>query len=420
MGFLAPWFLAGLAALGIPVYLHLLQKHRTVPLRFSSLMMFERRTQSSVKHRRLRYLLLFALRMALLLLLVLAFANPFVMRAVPPGSTGQRIQVLAIDHSFSMRANAGGSSRLEQAKQQALQVLGSLGRIAPRCWNWTIRCTYSPRRSRSRPSCALPCSRFSPATRAVRMPSWHGRCGRSRSPRALRWWCICLAICRSRPCRPAFADLRLAPGIELVLHPVAAGPTPNFVVEQVSAPRRVSDASKARVQATVAGFGTPAARRTVSLVLNGKVASSKTVDVPENGRASVEFIGLDATYGLNRGEVRIDSADPAGGRRSLLFRGGTFRSQEGVVRARGQAGPGGFVRPQCDGGLSGRGFQSGAGDDRAGGQRGSFPLCGRGRFRRLLPAAGFSESVGQLCESRRRGVVRSGAGGGHAHADSAV
>ncbi len=55
---------AGLAALALPVWLHLLKKHRSTPLPFASLMFFERRTQSSVKHRRLRYLRV-ALRTAL-------------------------------------------------------------------------------------------------------------------------------------------------------------------------------------------------------------------------------------------------------------------------------------------------------------------------------------------------------------------
>ena len=80
MGLLAPWFLAGVAAVGLPIYLHLLRRHSTTPRPFSSLMFFEPRTQSSIKHRRLRYLLLLSLRMALLVLLALAFANPFIMR----------------------------------------------------------------------------------------------------------------------------------------------------------------------------------------------------------------------------------------------------------------------------------------------------------------------------------------------------
>jgi hypothetical protein len=86
MGFLTPWFLAGVAVLGLPVWLHLLRKHKTTPLPFGSLMFFEKRIQSSIKHRRLRYLLLFAARTLLLLLLVLAFAHPYIRRQVLAGS----------------------------------------------------------------------------------------------------------------------------------------------------------------------------------------------------------------------------------------------------------------------------------------------------------------------------------------------
>ena len=71
MGFLAPWFLGGLVALGVPVFVHLLRRHVTVPRPVSSLMFFERGIQSSTRHHRLRHLVLFALRFALISLLVL-------------------------------------------------------------------------------------------------------------------------------------------------------------------------------------------------------------------------------------------------------------------------------------------------------------------------------------------------------------
>src|ERR1700761_7973898 len=77
MGFLAPWFRGGLLALGLPVFVHLLRKQTTVPRPVSSLMFFEQGTQSSTRHRRLRYYLLFALRTLLVLLLARAFAQPF-------------------------------------------------------------------------------------------------------------------------------------------------------------------------------------------------------------------------------------------------------------------------------------------------------------------------------------------------------
>ena len=91
MGFFTPWFLAGAGRrVGLPVWLHLLRKHKTTPLPFSSLMFFERRMQSSIKHRRLRYLVLFALRTALILLIALAFAQPYVRQAAAPASAHGR------------------------------------------------------------------------------------------------------------------------------------------------------------------------------------------------------------------------------------------------------------------------------------------------------------------------------------------
>jgi hypothetical protein len=89
MGFFAPWFLAGAVAVGLPVWLHLLKRHKTDPKLFPSLMFFEHREVSSMKHRRLEHLLLFALRAAMLILLALLFASPFIRRsnAAPDGKT---------------------------------------------------------------------------------------------------------------------------------------------------------------------------------------------------------------------------------------------------------------------------------------------------------------------------------------------
>ena len=119
MGFLAPWFLGGLIALGVPVFVHLLRRHVTVPRPVSSLMFFERGIQSSTRHHRLKHLILFALRAALVLLVVLAFANPFVRRVA--ANTGGRLLVIVLDNSFSMRAG----TRFADAKQRALTQLGA-------------------------------------------------------------------------------------------------------------------------------------------------------------------------------------------------------------------------------------------------------------------------------------------------------
>ena len=114
MSFLAPWFLAGVALLGLPVWLHLLQQHKNTPLQFPSLMFFEKRTMTSTRQRRLRYIALLILRLLLLLLLAIAFSQPYFDQNVPI-SSGKRLKLIAIDNSFSMRR---GSS-LEDAKRAA-------------------------------------------------------------------------------------------------------------------------------------------------------------------------------------------------------------------------------------------------------------------------------------------------------------
>jgi hypothetical protein len=79
----------------------------------------------------------------------------------------------------------------------------------------------------------------------------------------------------------------------------------------VNAPGQVwgKDAKPVHVQAVIAGYGTPAAQRTVSLVVNGKTTAAKPVTVPANGRATVDFPALEVPYGFSRCEVKIDSAD---------------------------------------------------------------------------------------------------------------
>jgi hypothetical protein len=110
---------------------------------------------------------------------------------------------------------------------------------------------------------------------------------------------------------PNFADMALPSNVRLVLHSVVSKAQPNWTVESVDAPGQVwgKDAKPVHVQAVIAGYGTPAAQRAVSLVVNGKTTATKTVAVPASGRATVDFPALEVPYGFNRCEVRIDASD---------------------------------------------------------------------------------------------------------------
>jgi hypothetical protein len=108
---------------------------------------------------------------------------------------------------------------------------------------------------------------------------------------------------------PSFADLRLGGDTNLIFHSVADAHEPNWLVESVTAPGKIYDPKKVHVQAVVAGIGTEPAKRTVSLVLDGRVLESKSVDVPAGGRASVEFLSLESPYGFHKAEIRIEPDD---------------------------------------------------------------------------------------------------------------
>src|SRR5262249_53904088 len=78
-------------------------------------------------------------------------------------------------------------------------------------------------------------------------------------------------------------------------------------------------AKPAHVQAVIAGYATPAATRTASLLVNGRTSASQAVQGPAGGRAVVGFPALDAPYGVSRFEVRIDSSDAFPNDDGLLF-----------------------------------------------------------------------------------------------------
>ena len=305
MGFLAPWFLAGAVAIGLPFWIHLLRQYRSTPHPFSSLMFFERRTQSSIKHRRLRYLLLLSLRVALLLLIALAFANPFVSRT-GGAAGGRKMLIIAVDNSFSMRYD----DHLARAKQAALSAVSQLNqgeRGQVLAVGSRVHFLTQPVEEADQLKAAIQGiqpsdeqSSFGELARALRTISQT-----SRIPLEVHF----ASDMQKSSMPPAFADLRLGSDTKLVFHSVAGSKDPNWMVESVTAPAKIYDPKKVRVQAVVAGANTPATKRTVSLALDGKVRETKSVDVPSNGRVSVEFLSLDSPHGFHKGEIRIDPGD---------------------------------------------------------------------------------------------------------------
>ena len=306
MGLFAPWFLAALAGLSLPLYLHLLRKLKSTARPVPSLMFFETRTQASTHHRRLRYFLLLSLRLLWLTLLILAFANPFINRNAAAFASN-RLVLLVIDNSFSMRAG----THLADAKDAAITVLSGKGpaRAQVAAFGSELRLMTQPIEDQSALRAAVLAiqpgdghGNFAELARAVRAmaESVH-------TPIELHLF----SDMQRSELAATFSDMALPSNATLLTHAVVSNAQPNWTVESVDAPGQVwgKDAKPVRVQAVIAGYGTPAAQRSVSLVVNGKTTAAKTVAVPANGRATVEFPALEVPYGFSRCEVKIDSAD---------------------------------------------------------------------------------------------------------------
>src|SRR5204862_6883478 len=104
MAFLTPAFFLGLAAIAIPVLVHLIQRERKRVVEFPSLMFVRRIPYQSVRRRRIRHWGLLLLRAAAIAMLVAAFARPFLRQGAIAAAAagGARDRVILLDHSASM------------------------------------------------------------------------------------------------------------------------------------------------------------------------------------------------------------------------------------------------------------------------------------------------------------------------------
>jgi hypothetical protein len=120
MSFISPLFLAGVFAAALPVLLHLLKREPEPRVKFSAVRLLKQAPIELTRRRRMRDLVLFALRVAALILLAVAFARPFFGSGAAVGLA--EVTMIAIDTSYSMSA----PGRLERAKRLAAEAVGHL------------------------------------------------------------------------------------------------------------------------------------------------------------------------------------------------------------------------------------------------------------------------------------------------------
>ncbi len=125
MTFLAPLFFAGLAAIAIPVLVHLIQRERKNVVEFPSLMFIRKIPYQSVERRRIHNWLLLLMRAGAMILLIAAFSRPF-LRVDPVQAaaalSGAREIVILLDRSASM----GYADHFARAQAEARKVVSTI------------------------------------------------------------------------------------------------------------------------------------------------------------------------------------------------------------------------------------------------------------------------------------------------------
>ncbi|HUL60591.1 MAG TPA: VWA domain-containing protein [Anaeromyxobacteraceae bacterium] len=134
LSFLHPGLLWGLLAAAIPVVIHLFFRRRPRPTPFPAIDFILRARRETERRLRLKKILLFAARTALLAAIALALARPRAERpdaAAAQVARGPRATAVVLDASASMGYLLGGRTLFDRARADALEALASLGGDEP-------------------------------------------------------------------------------------------------------------------------------------------------------------------------------------------------------------------------------------------------------------------------------------------------
>lgn len=289
LGFLVPAFLAGLAALAIPILIHLRHRDKDRPYRFPSLMFLEQLPIRTAQRQRVTDWPLLMLRALAVALLALAFARPVLTsRTLAASDSRAKAVVIALDRSLSMGHAAVWPAALDSARA-TIRALGANDRVGIVLFDDAAelaqRLTDDKAAAIAIVSSAKPVprgTRFAPAIRVARQMLLDAPYAASE---------IVLISDLQRVGITGVAGLDLPAGVTLRAVMVGAASRANSTVRAVEA-RRVSQdvrgmlAVKARIMSRELG-----ASRTVkaTLTLGGREAGTQSVTLVPDGETVVTF-----------------------------------------------------------------------------------------------------------------------------------
>ena len=301
MSFLAPWFLAGLGLLSIPIIIHLTHRQRSRVTVFPSLMFLRKLPFKTMNRRRIRHPLLFALRSLAVILLALAFSRPFFDAVTEVEAGSARDVVILLDVSASL----GYEGRWEAALDSARAVIDGLGegdRVAV--------ATFDERaRERLPLTLDLVAARealadLSTTDLGTRLEAGIQLAGRMLAESEDRTREVALVSDFQRTGWEDGGRVRLPDGVSLRAASVAPEEAANVALAEAAV--RAADDGRVRLLARLANMGEAAVEGLpVSLEIAGRTVATVPVDMPPRGVGTAVFDDLALPEGRSRGRLTV-------------------------------------------------------------------------------------------------------------------
>jgi hypothetical protein len=127
MNFLNPAILWGLAAVSVPILIHLFNLRKTKTIEFSTLMFLKEIQQTKYRRIKLKQLLILICRILFITFLVLSFSRPVTQGYL--GFAGKKIRssiLIILDNSFSMMARDEDGIYFDKAKKNLIELTNIL------------------------------------------------------------------------------------------------------------------------------------------------------------------------------------------------------------------------------------------------------------------------------------------------------
>jgi len=305
--FVNPLLLWGLAAVTLPILIHRIAKKKPVVQKFSAVRLLLQSQQIMAKPRRLRHLLLLALRILAVVALVFMMARPVLMRpgVAPFHRDGAR--VLIFDNSFSMGYNEDRGQRYEIAKKALRETLDDFGGrifLIPTAGTQTAKgAAWVQSREAQQYADTIPLA-FGGGNISSALQTAYQQLKNLRMHRQI--------FIISDMAHSDWQDLDLTgfgniPEADIILLRIGgAGRDPNFRINDIRLPDREVVAGVAtRLAVTVSNLSDQADTRQVEIYLGDRKVDQKAIALPTGQDATVYFEFLIEKPGWQDGEIRL-------------------------------------------------------------------------------------------------------------------